>query len=153
FTDQGGVEIVVESGSGPNEIDFVVRDSGIGINPGEQDRIFLEFEQTDSGAARKFAGTGLGLAISRRIIERMGGRIDVASAPGAGWTFHVTVPLPAAAAAHEPALPTPDLTGMDILIVAPAVEAMLLARRLMCWGARTCVAPDAALARKLLRER
>ena len=151
FTDQGGVEIVVERGSGPHEIDFVVHDTGIGVSPAEHDRIFLEFEQADSGAARKFAGTGLGLAISRRISERMGGHIDVASAPGVGSSFRVTVPLPAAAV-DTPAILAPDLTGWDILIVAPPVEAMLLARRLMRWGARTCVAPDAALSRKLLRE-
>ena len=98
FTDKGGVAIVVEPGSGPNEIAFLVRDTGIGIAPDEQDRIFREFEQADGGAARKFAGTGLGLAISKRIVERMGGRIAVDSTPGAGATFHVTVALPPPAA-------------------------------------------------------
>ena len=77
----------------PDEIRFLVRDTGIGIAPEQQDRIFLEFEQADSGAARKFGGTGLGLAISKRIVERMGGRIGVDSTPGAGSTFHVTLPL------------------------------------------------------------
>ena len=59
-----------------------MRDTGIGIAPEQQARIFLEFEQAEGGAGRKFGGTGLGLAISRRIVERMGGRIAVESAPG-----------------------------------------------------------------------
>ena len=96
FTDRGGVAIIVEPGVWPGEIDFLVRDTGIGIAPDEHDRIFREFEQADGGTARKFGGTGLGLAISRRIVERMGGRIAVESVPGAGSTFRVTLPLPAA---------------------------------------------------------
>jgi CheY-like chemotaxis protein len=154
FTDRGGVAIIVERGIWPNEIAFVVRDTGIGIAPGEHDRIFLEFEQADTGAARKFAGTGLGLVITRRIVERMGGRIDLESAPGVGTAFEVAVPLPPAAEPDEAAFTPPDLTGMHALIVAPAaIEASLLARRLMHWGARTCVVPDAAIARALLPER
>ncbi len=154
FTDRGGVAIVVEPGIRQNEIAILVRDTGIGIAPEQQERVFLEFEQAESGAARNFAGTGLGLAISRRIIERMGGRLGVESAPGAGSTFHVAVPLPAAADAAEPPFTPPDLAGMEVMIVAPgAVEASLVARRLMHWGARTCVVPDQKLALALLPER
>jgi signal transduction histidine kinase len=58
-----------------------VRDTGIGIAPAQQSRIFGEFEQADSSAARRYSGTGLGLAISKRIIEGMGGRIAVESQP------------------------------------------------------------------------
>ena len=153
FTDKGGVAVVVEPGIWPNEIAVAVRDTGIGIAPAEQDRIFLEFEQADAGTSRKFAGTGLGLAISRRIIERMGGRIGVESTPGAGSTFRVAVALPPAADTAAASV-TPDLAGIDVLIVAPAcVEASLVARHLMQWGARTCVAPDATAAAVLLPER
>jgi PAS domain S-box-containing protein len=154
FTDQGGVSIVVEPGIWPDEISFLVRDTGIGIAPEEQDRIFLEFEQADSSAARKFSGTGLGLAISRRIIERMGGRIAVESTRGLGSTFHVAVPLPAAAPDVAAVFTRPDLGGMDAMIVAPvAVEAGLLARRLLQWGGRTCIVPDETVAAALLPER
>ena len=93
FTEQGGAAVLVEAGAGPHEISFLVRDTGIGIAPAQQSRIFGEFEQADSSAARRFSGTGLGLAISRRIVERMGGRIAVESAPGAGSTFRVTLAL------------------------------------------------------------
>ena len=140
-------------GSGPDEISFVVRDTGVGIAPDERERIFLEFEQADSGAARKFAGTGLGLAISKRIIERMGGRIGVDSTPGAGSTFQVTIPLPAAAKNTIPAYVPPDLTGAQAMIVAPAAGASLLARQLMQWGARTCVVSDHTAAAAVMPER
>ena len=154
FTDQGGAAIVVEPGIRPSEIDIAVRDTGIGIPPDQHDRIFREFEQADAGAARKFAGTGLGLAISRRIIERMGGRIAVESTPGAGAAFHVTVALPSAPDMDATAPTPPALTGRDILIVAPAaVEASLLARHLIDWGARTCAVPDETVAGVLMPER
>jgi len=151
YTDQGGVSIVVERGSAPHDVAIAVRDTGIGIAPAEQERIFHEFEQADRGAARTFGGTGLGLAISRRIIARMGGRIAVESAAGAGATFRVTVPLPAAGPQTGA---KPELAGMDILIIArAAIESTLLARRLTDWGATVSVASDADAARMLLGER
>jgi PAS domain S-box-containing protein len=157
FTEQGGVSIVVEPGNRPHQIVLAVRDTGIGIAPDQQDRIFGEFEQADGGSTRKFGGTGLGLAISKRIIERMGGRIDVVSTPGAGATFAVTVPLPPAAAQGMPDTPEalqPNLAGMAMMIVAPsAVAASLMARHLVRWGACTCVAPDEKVAATLLSER
>jgi PAS domain S-box-containing protein len=154
FTDRGGVAILVEPGIWPGEIEILVRDTGIGIAPGEHDRIFMEFEQADGGIARKFGGTGLGLSISRRIAERMGGRIAVESIPGTGATFRLALPLaPAAGGDAKPPI-TPDLGGMDVLIVAAsAVESSLTARRLTRWGARVCVAPDEQVAAALLPER
>jgi PAS domain S-box-containing protein len=151
FTDQGGVSIVVERGTEPDAIVIAVRDTGIGIAADEQERIFHEFEQADRSAARAFLGTGLGLAISRLIIERMGGRIGVESAPGKGSTFRVMVPL---SQAHNlPDVIRPDLSGVDCLIVAPAaIEATLLERRLADWGARTRIAADVELARSLLAQ-
>ena len=137
FTESGGVSILVERGSGADDIRFLVCDTGIGIAPEAQERIFLEFEQADAGAARKFSGTGLGLAISRRIVDAMGGRIGVYSTPGAGSTFFVTVPLARAAEAPDAAFAPPGLAGQDVLIVAPSpIESTLVARRLMRWGAR-----------------
>jgi PAS domain S-box-containing protein len=147
FTETGGAAIMVQAGSALDEISFAVRDTGIGIAPEQQSRIFGEFEQADTSAARRFSGTGLGLAISKRIIERMGGQIAVESAPGAGSTFRVTVALPQAPAEGAPPPPVPDLAGMRVLIAATgAIEAPLVARHLTRWGARTRTITDWAAA-------
>jgi CheY-like chemotaxis protein len=153
FTETGGVSIMVEPGAQPEMVTIAVRDSGIGISPEDQARVFLEFEQADGGAARKFGGTGLGLAISKRIIESMRGTIAVESALGSGSTFRVTVPLSRAGDADEPSFAAPDLGDQNILIVAPgAIEAALLARHLQRWGARTQIVPDETVAAAVLPE-
>ena len=96
FTEKGGVAVIVEPGETTGDVRFEVRDTGIGLKAEDQARIFRDFEQADGSSTRKFGGTGLGLAISKRIVERMDGAIGVESAPGAGATFTVTLPLAAA---------------------------------------------------------
>ena len=151
FTEAGGVAVVVEPGATPDEIKFTVRDTGIGIAPEAQARVFEEFEQADGGMTRKFGGTGLGLAISRRIVERMGGSITLHSAPGQGATFRFSIALPRAAGANEGRAHAPDLSGQAVLIVAPgAIEAPFVAERLQRWGAQVDIAPDEAHARAML---
>jgi signal transduction histidine kinase/CheY-like chemotaxis protein len=153
FTEAGGVSIIVEPDAAPDSIAISVHDTGIGISAENQARIFLEFEQADGGATRKFGGTGLGLTISKRIVERMGGAIAVESAPGEGSTFRVCLPLPRAGDSDDPAVTIPNLAGDRILIVAPAaIEASLLARRLQRWGARTTIVPDQSVAAAILPE-
>jgi PAS domain S-box-containing protein len=156
FTPSGGVAVIVEPGEHDNEICFQVRDTGIGLKQGDQQRIFLDFEQADGSSTRKFGGTGLGLAISKRIVERMDGRIAVDSEPGAGATFRFTVPLRPAPADDDAAAPfvAPDLNDTAVLIVAAAeIEASLLARRVGRWGAKTCAVIDEQIAFALLPER
>ena len=154
FTSTGGVALIVEPGIWPNEISFLVRDTGIGIAPEAQQRIFREFEQADDRIARSYGGTGLGLSISERIVKRMGGRITLESKPGAGSTFEVSVPLPAANSANKKPFAAPDLTGQSIMLVAPqSIEASLVARRLQRWGGQTCMVSDVAVAQALLPER
>src|SRR3984957_15040880 len=153
FTESGGVSIIVEPSAQPDAISISVHDTGIGISLQDQARIFLEFEQADGSPTRKFGGTGLGLTISNKIIESMGGSIAVESVPGEGSTFRVNVALPRADDAQEPTFAVPDLTGSEILIVAPAAtEASLIARRLQRWGARTKIVPDDQVAAALLPE-
>jgi CheY-like chemotaxis protein len=154
FTANGGVALIVEPGIRPNEISFLVRDTGIGIAPEAQSRIFREFEQADERVARSYGGTGLGLAISERIVKRMGGRITLESEPGKGSTFEVAIPLaPSQGDAAQTPFPSPDLTGRSILVVADGIEASLTARRLERWGGQTCMVADAAVAEALLPER
>jgi PAS domain S-box-containing protein len=156
FTATGGVALIVEPGSAPDEISFLVRDTGIGIAPEAQARIFREFEQADEKIARSYGGTGLGLSISERIVKRMGGRITLESKPGVGSTFEVSVPLAAASedARQQQAFAAPDLSGQSIMLAAPqSIEASLIARRLQRWGGQTCMVSDIAVARALLPER
>jgi PAS domain S-box-containing protein len=154
FTETGGVALIVEPGIWPNEISFLVRDTGIGIAPEAQQRIFREFEQADDKIARSYGGTGLGLSISERIVKRMGGRITLKSKLGVGSTFEVSIPLVAADHSGQPSLAAPDLSGQSIMLLAPqSIEASLVARRLERWGGQTCVVSDVAVARALLPER
>jgi PAS domain S-box-containing protein len=156
FTATGGVALIVEPGIWPNEISFLVRDTGIGIAPEAQARIFREFEQADERIARSYGGTGLGLSISERIVKRMGGRITLESKPGMGSTFEVSVPLAASDGngSEQGEFAAPDLTGQSIMLVAPqSIEATLVARRLQRWGGQTCMVSDIAVAQALLPER
>jgi PAS domain S-box-containing protein len=153
FTAEGGASLIVQHGSAKGEIDFIIRDTGIGIAADAQERIFREFEQADQRTTRNFGGTGLGLSISERIVRRMGGRITLDSTLGAGSTFTVSValePAAASAATYE----APDLRGQAIMLVSPqAIESSLIARRLGEWGAPTCVISDVDAALALLPER
>ena len=152
FTETGGVSVVVEAGAEDGEIAFAVRDTGIGIAADQQARIFHEFEQAESGSNRKFGGTGLGLAISRRIVERMGGRIEVESVPGRGSTFRAFIPLPQTEGSDVLRFVPPALDGHAALMVSqPTVEACMIKRRLTRWGA-TVERAAASLATDILSE-
>jgi CheY-like chemotaxis protein len=93
FTNEGGVSIgcrLASDGAAP-QLEFHVKDTGIGMTEQQVARIFNPFEQGDSSVTRRFGGTGLGLSISKRLAEALGGGIRVESAPGEGSTFTVAV--------------------------------------------------------------
>lgn len=92
FTERGSVALHVTR-SGSDSIAFEVRDSGIGIDPSQQDIIFEAFRQADGTVNRRFGGTGLGLSISRDLARLLGGNITLTSAAGQGSTFTVVLPL------------------------------------------------------------
>ncbi len=142
FTERGGAAIIAEPEEITGSVRFTVRDTGIGLKREDHGRVFLDFEQADGSSTRKFGGTGLGLAISRRIVDRMGGRIEIESEPGKGAAFSFSVPLLAADDAAAEFI-APDLRDKAVLIVdATEIEASLLARRLGRWGANTCAVAD-----------
>jgi signal transduction histidine kinase len=91
FTDQGEVAVAASENGGSFQI--AVSDTGPGIAPEEQERIFEEFHQADNSATKTKSGTGLGLAIAKRIIEMHGGRISVESTLGGGSTFRIILPV------------------------------------------------------------
>jgi len=128
FTPQGRIDIAVFSraaGDGDVMVSVRIRDTGIGIMPDVQQKLFQPFTQADSSIARKYGGTGLGLAISLRLAELMGGGITLESSPGAGSTFTLTfraktqaMPESVVALATERVRPKPkSLHGLRVLVV------------------------------------
>ena len=104
FTETGSVSLTVSSVDG-DWIRFAVRDSGIGIAPDQQDKIFDAFHQADGTTSRRFGGTGLGLSISRDLTALLGGKVDVTSTPNEGSTFTLTLPANIDAGATAPPAP------------------------------------------------
>jgi signal transduction histidine kinase len=90
FTERGEVTIVADAS--PEALSFEVRDTGIGIAPEQLPKLFQAFHQIDSGLGRVHEGTGLGLYLTRKLLELMGGRIEVQSAPAQGSRFRVVLP-------------------------------------------------------------
>ena len=98
-------------------IKISVTDSGIGISPEQQTRLFSSFEQADTSTSRKFGGTGLGLAISKRIVDMMNGSFEVVSELGTGATFTFSVQLLEAAGELEEIAPLVNWSGVRVLAV------------------------------------
>ena len=99
FSPDGGRVAIRVSPEGPERFRIEVEDAGIGIRREDLDRLFVEFQQLDASAAKRYAGTGLGLALTRRIVEAQGGRVGVRSEPGKGSVFFAVLPRAEAPAA------------------------------------------------------
>jgi CheY-like chemotaxis protein/CHASE3 domain sensor protein len=130
FTESGAVSLTVSAVDG-DWIRFAVKDSGIGIAPDQQDKIFDAFHQADGTTSRRFGGTGLGLSISRDLTALLGGHVDVTSTPGEGSVFTLTLPVnidagattpPAAEPAHAVRTPAPVTPAPQPAPAAPVVK-------------------------------
>ncbi len=127
FTPEGGsVHLDIEEVNrqpGRAVMRFSVQDTGIGIRPEFLSHLFTPFEQEDNSTSRQFGGTGLGLAISHRIVEMMGGRLQVESTPGKGTLFYFSVVMAPDATVHSkqnafyPGDATPDFSRYKIMVV------------------------------------
>jgi CheY-like chemotaxis protein len=156
FTHHGEVVVhvaAVEVGEDGGRVRFEVRDTGIGIAPEVQTRIFDAFSQADGSTTRKYGGTGLGLTIAKQLTEMMEGTIGVHSAPGAGSTFSVTVRL-GKPLTEVQTLPRRDhgLQGLRVLIVDDnETNRSILHHQVIAWGMRNCSAESGPQGLELLR--
>ncbi len=151
FTDRGSVFTRVSSTLiGPaaerssvppeiwHEVQFEVRDTGVGIAADRFDRLFKHFSQVDASMSRRFGGTGLGLAIAKNLIEIMGGRIWVESTPGKGSSFFFTIRVRAGAKPTPPP-ELPLLKGRHLLIVDDGeINRRILQVQALRWGMQPC---------------
>ena len=163
FTERGEVVISVDArprgdagnGKAPSgvELNFSIRDTGIGISPEKQGTIFQAFTQADSSSTRRHGGTGLGLTISKRLVELMGGRIWVESEYKRGSTFGFTVPVGTVAHRSEPLLlEGVCLRGIPVLVVDDnATNRRLLEAWLSRWGMQPILAESGPAAVRILQ--
>ncbi len=115
FTPEGGSITISVHGEGPDLFRLAVADTGIGIAAEDQIKLFVEFQQLDAGAAKRYQGTGLGLALTKRIVEAHGGRVEVRSVAGQGSTFAAILPRQARAAGGSAATPQAPRSAVERL--------------------------------------
>jgi PAS domain S-box-containing protein len=158
FTEQGEVVLRVEQATQLGdraELTFSICDTGIGISPEQQRRLFLAFSQADTSTTRKYGGTGLGLAISSRLVQMMGGALTIESELGKGSTFSFTLPFSVAAArlTRPAAGETRELRGLPVLAVDDnATNRRILQEMLTNWDMRPIVVPGGREALAALEE-
>ncbi len=125
FTETGGITIRFAPAR-QGALTLTITDTGIGIPDDKREHIFLPFEQVDGTTSRRYGGTGLGLAISQKLARLLGGDITVASRPGEGSTFTLTIPAQSSQQGRPVAaalVPAPAATGMPATVVAPVALA------------------------------
>ncbi len=153
FTERGEVVLRVEPNQpDPGTLRCLISDTGIGIPADKVESIFESFTQVDSSTTRKYGGTGLGLSISKRLVELMGGHIEVDSTEGLGSTFSFVVPLPKAFIPRTASpSPAPDLRNRRLLIVDDSeTNRMIVREHLKQFGPALVEADDGPSALRAL---
>lgn len=157
FTEQGEVRVRASVAPGGQQMIFSVSDTGMGIAPRDQERIFEEFTQLEHPIQKKVKGTGLGLHLSRKLAELLGGTITVESEVDGGSTFSVSIPL--AYSEPMPAFDTPkiirslDSTKHPVLVIEDDYETLLLYDKYLKGTAFQFIPAQSILqARKILKE-
>jgi two-component system, sensor histidine kinase and response regulator len=132
---------------------FEITDSGIGISPDVQARLFKPFTQADSSTSRKYGGTGLGLAISKQLAEQMGGSVGIISQPGHGSTFWCTAHFLKQTTCPLAIMPSAELNGRRALILDDNESNRIILYHLLTgWGMVADQAQDAASAIALIEQ-
>ncbi len=156
FTDSGEICVGVKVRASKRRailIEFSVSDTGIGITPEKQRRVFEAFEQADNSMKRRFGGTGLGLAISLRLVELMKGRIGVSSELGKGSRFHFTCRFGLPEVQRALPLPPAEMDNLRVLVVDDnASSRRVLGKMLANWRFRPAVAASGSEALRLVKE-
>ncbi|HET8695821.1 MAG TPA: response regulator [Aquabacterium sp.] len=126
------------------DLEFMVRDTGIGIPSDMIPRLFSAFVQANVGMARRYGGTGLGLAISKQLVELMGGQIEAHSAPGVGSEFVFRIPVSVGVTQADMAmLEEPEMPSFNVLVVDDnETNRTVLENMLSAWGMRVTLAND-----------
>ncbi len=156
FTEQG--DVTVQAFLEQDLVDtvvvrFEVTDSGIGIPPEIQARLFQPFTQADSSTSRKYGGTGLGLAISKQLAEQMGGTVGITSQPGCGSIFWCTARFLKQRTSPLAIVPSAELAGRRVLIVDDNESNRIILHHLVTgWGMVDDQAHDAAFAMALIEQ-
>lgn len=139
FTDRGHILVSVESMLTLDRrtmLKIEISDTGIGIAPESQDKIFGRFTQAEASTTRKYGGTGLGLAICKQLVELMGGRMELESSVGLGSTFRMFLPAEVDAEPVQ-ALPLTDLAGKKVMVVDDNTTNLnILQEQLDYWGCK-----------------
>ena len=158
FTDHGEIRVAASYRPGQDRLDVAVSDTGVGVPPDKQARLFQRFSQVDGSVSRRHGGTGLGLSICKGLVELMGGDIEMAPSPGGGSTFRFHVRAPPAALE-----PSADAAGAEaeartdvarVLVVDDlAVNRELVRAMLQAVGHEVFEADSGAEALRLAAER
>ncbi len=163
FTPHGEVSItpllLPDNDQNQRRVSIAIRDSGIGIQPWELTQLFTPFKQAETTSSQIYGGTGLGLSIVKQLAELMGGQINVASTPGQGSTFTLTLPftrathhLPDEKPRHDP--PLCNLHGLRVLVVDDVPMNLQVAYRLLeQQGMNATLCESGVQALRLLQER